>query len=164
MRLRLVVCVVVLSAAGCLCSGPPTGECTGTWGGATYEKALVDMASKVVIVRATTCGAASLKRYEISWKERSLVMSATLFNGPSILAKTTDVLPPDAGSRFVTFSITPDPPVPTGTIELGITGIQGRRTGTLSLSSATESLTCTFEVPYESEGQRLSCGGSGDSD
>ena len=163
MTYRLLACVVVVTVSGCLCSGPPTGECTGTWGGVTYDKAQVDLASRVVIVRRTVCGAAELKRYEVSWKERSLVMNATTFAGPTIFGEETYAVGPDAGSALETFSFTPDPPTASGTLTLGITGVQGRRTGTLSVTSGAESLTCSFQVPYETEGQRISCG-SGDSD
>lgn len=163
MTYRLLACVLVVSVSGCLCSGPPTGECSGTWAGVTYDKAQVDMASRVVIVRRTVCGAPELKRYEVSWKDRSLVLNASLFGGPTVFAEETHAVGPDAGTLFESFSFTPDPPTASGTLALGITGVQGRRTGTLAISSGTDALTCSFQVPYETEGVRISCG-SGDSD
>jgi len=164
MNLRLLGLTAALSLSGCLCSGPPSGECSGTWGGVTFDKLQVDPASKVTIVRKTTCTGTDLKRYDISWGESKVGLNLSfLTGGPTILGEVSHVLPP-AVDRFLTFSVTPGTPPPSGELKLGIVGVQGRRTGTLSLSSGTEALTCSFEVPYVAEGPRLSCGGSGGSD
>jgi hypothetical protein len=165
MNLRLMGLLAVLPLSACQCGAPPSGECTGTWGGQTFDKAQLDLTSKVVIVNKKTCAETTeIKRYDISWGDAKVALKLTYNSGgPSILVGKTYTLPPAAG-HFLTFAVTPNPPEPTGALTLGIQGIQGRRTGTLDLSSGTESLKCTFDVHYETEGARISCGGSGDAD
>ena len=165
MHLRLLAFTCALSFSGCLCSAPPSGDCTGTWGGQTFDKLEVDPSSTMVIVNKKTCAeTTTLKRYDISWGGSQVAVKLTFdHGGPTILGGTTYTVPPAVGP-FLTFSVTPEVPAPVGALELGIQGIQGRRTGTLTLNDGNELLTCKFEVPYQTEGPRLSCAGSGGSD
>ncbi len=164
MYVRLVALMASLSFSGCLCSAPPSGECTGTWGGQTFDKAVVDPSSTVVIVNKKTCAETTqLKRYDVSWGGSKVGFKLTFTSGgPTILGGTTTAVPPPVGP-FLTFSVTPEVPSPTGELKLGIKGL-GRRTGTLTLSNATESLSCSFDMDYQTEGARISCGGSSDFD
>ncbi len=162
MNVRLLGLTALLALAGCMYNGPPSGECTGTWGGATFDKAQIDPGSLVTIVRKTTCAGTSLKRYDIGWGGSKLGLNLSFTSGgPTILGEVSYPVPP---TTFATFSLTPAAPAPAGTLTLGIVGVQGRRTGTLSLQSGSEAVTCKFEVPSVSEGAILSCGGGGDSD
>lgn len=145
---------------GCLCSGPATGVCNGTWGGVTISDAGVDAESRVVIERSGVCGVSDLNKYDISWQVDAVQLALSYrTGGPSILASQTyDLLAP---TGLETFSLTPTTPTLAGTLELAIEGVQGRRTGTLKAVSGTDSLECTFNVAYDTIGPRASCGSGG---
>lgn len=161
---RLLLLFATLSVSGCLCSGPPKGECTGTWGGVTYDKVQIDLESKLVMEASGSCLVPDLHRYELSWKQKELALTfATRGGGPSSLSPR-DIAVPVADGTLESFSLRPDVAGATGNIHLVIVGIQGRRAGSLNLTAGSEKLDCEFEVPYEKQGTNPYCGGSGDGD
>lgn len=160
MNVRLFALTAALSFSGCLCAGPPVGECNGTWGGVTYNKVQIDPNSRVVVVAKPSCVGKELKRYEIAWGEPRLALNASTFGGPALLTgEQTFAVPPQTG-QFVSFSVTPvELPAATGELKLGLNGFEAR-TGKLTLTSATESLICSFDVHTVNEGIPPKCGGS----
>ncbi|PZR07166.1 MAG: hypothetical protein DI536_28315 [Archangium gephyra] len=158
----LVLVMLTVSVAGCRCGPLDEGSCTGTWGGTTLNGATLDAVSRMVIVRRTSCLSEDTHVYALSWGNGAVTSNFSLNgNQPTVLTEKNYALPP---TGFLTFSVTPEPPAPEGTLTLGIRGLEGDRTGTLHLKNATEEMTCTFGVSYETEGTRISCGGSGDGD
>lgn len=160
---RLLILMAALSFSGCLCAGPPAGECTGTWGGVKFDRARIDPSSRVVIVNKTTCTGLDLKRYEISWAESKLQLNLSFTSsGPTVLTGEVTFPVPPVASTFLTFAVTPSVADATGELKLGRNGLEAR-TGRLSLSSGSESLICSFDVHTEPEGPKLKCS-SGSSD
>ncbi len=157
---RFFLLLVALSSS-CLCAAPPQGECSGTWGGMTFDQAPLDKASKVVITRKTTCAGNDLKRYQLFWSQSKLKLDFSYqYPGPAILLPITIAFPKQA-NPLLSFELTPQPEATSGELKLSITGLEGRRTGTLALNAPAESLSCTFDVPYEVEGASISCGSGG---
>lgn len=160
--MRALCLLLLLSVPACRCSKLAEGECTGTWGGTTLDRAPLDPTSRMAIVYGATCVEATVNLYELSWGKGSLATQFSFVSGgPSVFGGQTYSLPP---TGFTSFSVIPTPPEPQGTLTLGLRGLEGDRTGELLLQSATEELRCTFELSYETEGVRPSCGGSGDGD
>jgi hypothetical protein len=158
----VLLLAVVLSISGCRCGKLAAGTCTGTWGGRTLDAAPLDPSSRMVLVYGATCADATVNLYELSWGKGTV---ATQFSftggGPTILGERSYPLPP---AGFLAFAVQPTPPEPEGTLTLGLRGLAGDRTGELLLKNANEELRCSFEVSYETEGVRPSCGGGGDGD
>lgn len=158
----LLLMLLTSSLAGCRCAPLDEGTCNGTWGGTTLNDAPLDPASRMVIVRRTSCLSEDTHVYALSWSNGAVTSNFSLrSNQPTVLTEKDYSLPP---TGFITFSVTPEPPMPEGTLTLGVRGLEGDRTGTLHLKNATEEMTCTFGVSSETEGNRISCGGSGDGD
>lgn len=166
---RLLISLWGLALAGCECSGggPPAGVCNGTWGGRTFSDAGIDPGSRVVIERTQICGLQDVKRYDLAWDQSKLVLGFTFrTGGPTVLSPVEYVLPPDAGGTpFETFNLLPEVPGYGGKVRLTIVGLRGRRGTTLELSAGAEQLSCTFDVPYVTEGAKVCpSGGSSDHD
>ncbi|MGV3622879.1 MAG: hypothetical protein ACO1OB_18820 [Archangium sp.] len=158
----LVLVMLSLSVAGCRCGPLDEGSCSGTWGGTTLVDAGIDPSSGVVVLRRSSCLKDDTDVYSLSWGQGAVTANFSLDgNKPSSLDEKTYPLPP---TGFLTFAVTPEPPSPEGTLTLGLRGLSGDRTGQLLLKNATEEMRCTFAVSYETEGERISCGGSGDGD
>lgn len=162
MRLGLLL-IAALALSGCRCGRRTEGSCSGKWGELTLEQALLDKTSRMVIVKRTACTDTDLKLYELSWGAGQLTSTFSFKGGgPTVLGTSSYTLPP---ASFISFTVTPNPRPPTGTLELGIEGLAGDRTGTLVLRNGGDEMTCTFKVSYETEGNSPRCGGSGgDSD
>lgn len=159
---RALLVVVLASMSGCRCVKLAEGACTGTWGGVTLQGATLDPSSRMAVVYGATCADATVSLYELSWGRGALATQFTFTGGgPTVLGGTEFPLPP---ARFLTFSVLPTPPPPEGLLKLGIEGLAGDRTGELLLKNATDEMRCTFNVSYETEGVRPSCGGGGDGD
>lgn len=151
-----------MSMAGCRCGPVNDGACNGTWGGVTLNNAPLDEVSRAALIRRTSCASNDTYLYALSWGEGAVTANFSLNNNtPTSLTEKNYTLPP---TGFLTFAVTPTPPQPEGTLTLGLRGINADRTGTLLLKNATEEMTCTFLVSFDSEGERISCGGSGDGD
>lgn len=160
--MRLVLVIFAVTISGCRCGPLDEGTCNGTWGGTTLTNATLDPSSRMVIVNRATCSDADVHVYALSWGNGALATNFSLAtNQPTVLTEKQYPLPP---TGFLTFSVSPTPPEPEGTLTLGIRGLAGDRTGTLLLKNATEEMTCTFAVSSDTEGQRVSCGGGGDGD
>lgn len=158
----LLLFTLLLSLAGCRCGPRDEGSCSGTWGGTSLADAGLDDVSKMVLVRRTSCISNDTHLYALSWGGGAVTTNFSLnSNQPTALSEKDYALPP---TGFLSFSVTPDPPAPEGTLTLGIEGLVGDRTGRLHLKNATEEMTCTFAVSMDTEGERVSCGGSGDGD
>ncbi|MBL8954630.1 MAG: hypothetical protein JNK82_27885 [Myxococcaceae bacterium] len=163
---RLLLTAFAVSAvAACNCTGggPPVGVCNGTWAGRTLSDAGLDPSSRVVIEKSKVCGMTDLKRYELSWQSRAVTLDFSFRNGgPSSLSPVDIALPP---STFETYSLAPDAGAHSGTLRLTIVGLQGRRGTSLDVTAGSETLSCTFDVPYVTEGQSACpAGGGGDND
>jgi hypothetical protein len=151
--------VLLLTVSGCRCGKLATGSCNGTWGGQTLTDATLDPSSRMALLYGATCADATVHLYELSWGKGTVATQFSFTSGgPSILGGKTYPLPP---SGFLTFAVQPTPPTPEGTLTLGLRGLAGDRTGELLLKNAQEELRCSFEVSYETEGIRPSCGSSG---
>ncbi len=161
MRL-LLAAIGLVTITGCRCGPLDEGTCSGTWGGTTLTNAPLDPSSRMVIINRTSCASADTHVYALSWGDGAVTTNFSLnSNQPTVLSEKQYPLPP---SGFLTFSVSPTPPEPEGTLTLGVRGLAGDRTGTLLLKSATEEMTCTFGVSSDTEGPRISCGGGGDGD
>jgi hypothetical protein len=158
----LLLALAVLAASGCRCGKLAAGACTGTWGGRSLNGATLDPSSRMALVYGATCADATVNLYELSWGRGALATQFSFVRGgPTVFGEERVPLPP---TGFLTFAVQPTPPEPRGTLTLGIRGLAGDRTGELLLESAQEQVRCTFEVSYETEGVRPSCGGGGDGD
>jgi len=167
-RLLIPLAAVALAACDCSGGGPPAGVCNGTWAGRTFSDAGIDPGSRVVIEKTQVCGLQDIKRYELAWEQSKLALNFSFrTGGPTSLSPVEYVLPPDAGvTPFETYSLVPEVPGYTGKVRLTIVGLRGRRGTTLDLSAGSEQLSCTFDVPYVTEGRSVcpSGGGGGDGD
>lgn len=160
MQKRLLTALLLTGSAACRCDGgPATGECSGRWGGKDIASK-IDPDSQFLIVYPSTCSGVSTRIYDIKYTSSvSLTFQPNTY--PSILSgELSKKVPAD----FSAFSVTPDAAGASGTITLTLEGIYGRRKGTIALTadagSQTETLNCSFDVPYRTEGSRPSCGGS----
>lgn len=161
-RARVLCGVLLLSVPACRCVKLAEGTCTGTWGGVVLKGATLDPTSRMAVVYGATCADATVSLYELSWGRGALATQFSFISGgPTVLGARDYTLPPKG---FTSFSVVPTPPSPEGTLKLGIDGFAGDRTGELVLKNATEELRCTFNVSYETQGVRPSCGGGGDGD
>lgn len=145
----------------CGCNGgPPKGECNGTWGGLTLTQSPIDAGSRYVTRYPATCAESAAKSYAVSWGNNGVSLAFTYRgSGPSILGDTVLTIP-TTNSMVDGFKVTPTGVDVKGTITLTIEGLLGRRTGTVVLTGGTDQLSCTFDLGFETEGDRPSCGGS----
>lgn len=159
----LLFLFAALTVSACRCGQLDEGSCTGTWGGKTLDDARLDAQSSMLLIYRETCASSDTHVYSLSWGGGEVTADFSFDGtaGPSSLSSRDYALPP---ATFKTFSVSPNPPAPEGMLTLGVRGLEGDRTGTLRLKNATEELTCTFAVSYETRGSRPSCGGSGDGD
>lgn len=163
MPMRLSTVVLTLSAVGC--GSPPSGTCNGVWGAERFESAALDATSSVTVIRPATCAEAERTVYAISWGGKRAQLNASYrVGGPTTLAEKTYEIPLPAVHTFESFEVQPSTPEPKGTLTLGITGIESRRTGTLTLSSGTDSVVCNFGLDPVIEGRSPRCGSGGDAD
>ncbi len=164
---RLLIAIAVATLAACDCSGgPPKGVCNGTWNGVSYADAGLDETSRFALQRTQICTLPDVKFYSLSWGGGALTTEFSFRSGgPTSLSPASYPLPPS--SALETWSLSPTiPDGGSGTLRLTILGISGRRGGTLELSAGAEQLSCAFDVPYDTEGQKVcaSSGGGGDGD
>ncbi len=149
------ITLLLLTISGCRCGRLTQGTCDGTWGGTTVSGASLDASSRMVVVRKKTCEGVDAFSYDLSWGKGAIAATFNLdANAPSVLSAKEYTLP---AAEFTTFIIQPTRPEPTGTLTLGLRGMEGDRTGTLHLKNESEELTCTFAVSYETEGTLLFC-------
>ncbi len=155
--------IAAIAACNCTGGGPPVGVCNGTWAGRTISDAGIDPSSRVVIEKSTVCGMEDIKRYELSWQQRAVTLDFSFrAGGPSSLSPVDVALPP---ATFETYALMPDAGPHTGTLRLTIVGLLGRRGTSLDVSAGSDNLSCTFEVPYVTEGTSVCpAGGGGDHD
>lgn len=154
MRLALVA-ALAFTLAGCRWGKLTEGACTGTWGGRTLTGATLDGSSQMRVVRKQTCDGHDTFTYALSWGDGGVTARFDLVNdGPSVTGARDYVLPSDALKNLV---ITPGEVAPTGSLKLGLRGLEGDRTGTLVLKNNTEEMSCTFAISYETEGSLLYC-------
>ena len=171
MQKRLLTVLLLMGSAACRCDGgPATGECTGRWAGVNISSK-IDPESQFLIVYPNTCSGVSTRMYDIKYTS-SVSLTFQPKSYPSILTgEISQKVPAD----FSAFSVTPNVSGTTGTIKLSLEGIYGRRTGTIALTANAgnqadagvqadggiqiDTLNCTFNVPYRTEGSRPSCGG-----
>lgn len=131
----------------------------------SYADAGLDSSSRFAIQRTQVCTLPDVKFYSLSWGGGALSTEFSFRSGgPTSLSPIDYPLP--GNPALDTFSLTP--PIPdggSGTLRLTILGIGGRRGGTLELSAGAEQLSCSFDVPYGTEGQKVcASGGGGDGD
>lgn len=144
----------------CGCTGgPPQGECNGTWGGLSLAQSAIDPWSKYVTIYPATCAESAAKSYAVSWGNNAVnLVFLYRGSGPSILGDTVLTVPPPT-TLVEGFQLTPTGADAKGTITLNISGLLGRRTGTVSLTRGTDQLSCTFDLGLETAGDRPRCGG-----
>lgn len=151
---RAFALLVLITLTGCRCGRLTDGTCEGSWGDATLVDAPLDRTSRMTVVRTQQCGEPDTFKYDLSWGGGRFTMRFDLKEAaPTVLAAKTYSLP---STDLMNFAVSPDEEA-TGTLKLGLRGMEGDRTGTLHLKSASQELTCTFAVSYETEGTLLYC-------
>lgn len=158
---RLWLMLPLVAVAACRCDGgPATGTCTGTWGGVQLADVGVDLESRFLIIYPATCAGTSTRIYDLGYGGAQVKVTFQPSTYPSIL---TGELVKTVPADFTAFGTEPVVAGVSGTAKLKLEGIYGRRTGSISLTSdaGTDSLDCTFNLPYQTEGMRPRCSSGG---
>jgi hypothetical protein len=133
-------------------------------GGAAID-APIDGSSTFFLQRKTSCTTLDQSLYHLSYGGGALQIDFQLDGGPSIFNTPTYSVP-TTGAPLVSFTVTPAAPaLASGSISVGISGLLGRRTGSFHLVFDDGStVDGSFDLPFETRGDRIDCGGSSGSD
>jgi hypothetical protein len=159
-----VVSMVMTGAlAGCG-DGPPEGSARGTFAGQAID-VKIDAGSQFYLQRKTSCTSLDQSIFHLSYGGGALILDFQLDGGPSIFADLSYAVPP-TGAPLISFTVTPSTPaLASGSLSVGISGLWGRRTGSFDLVfSDGSTIHGTFDLEFDTRGDRLDCGGSSGSD
>ena len=158
-----MVMVMAVAVAGCG-DGPPKGSAQGTLGGQAIDLQ-IDAGSQFYLQRKTSCTGLDQSVFQLSYGGGALKLDFQLDGGPSIFADLSYAVP-TTGAPLVSFTVTPaTPPLASGSLSVGISGLFGRRTGTFDLVFTDGStIHGTFDLEFDTRGTRIDCGGSSGSD
>jgi hypothetical protein len=152
-----------MAVTGCG-DGPPEGSASGTFGGQAID-VKIDAGSQFYLQRKISCTSLDQSIFHLSYGGGALKLDFQLDGGPSIFGDLSYAVP-TTGAPLVSFTVTPSTPaLVSGSLKVGITGLWGRRNGSFDLVFADGStVTGTFDLEFETRGDRLDCGGSSGSD
>ena len=159
----VVSMAMAVAVAGCG-DGPPEGSASGTFVGQAIDFK-IDASSQFYLQRKTSCTSLDQSIFRLSYGGGALKLDFQLDGGPSIFADLSYAVP-TTGAPLVSFTVTPSTPaLVSGSLKVGITGLWGRRNGSFDLVFADGStITGTFDLEFETRGDRIDCGGSSGSD
>ena len=159
----VVSIAMAVAAVGCG-DGPPKGSAQGTFGGQAIDLQ-IDANSEFYLQRKTSCTSLDQSIFHLSYGRGALRLDFQLDGGPSIFGNITYAVP-TTGPPLVAFVVTPaTPALASGSLNVGISGLWGRRTGSFDLVFADGSaITGTFDLEFNSRGNHIDCGGSSSSD
>jgi hypothetical protein len=154
---------MAVAVAGCG-DGPPEGSASGTFGGQAID-VKIDASSQFYLQRKTSCTSLDQSIFHLSYGGGALKLDFQLDGGPSIFADLSYAVP-TTGAPLVSFTVTPSTPaLASGSLSVGISGLWGRRTGSFDLVFTDGSaITGTFDLEFDTRGNRIDCGGSSGSD
>ncbi|GEM_PF-3427316 len=162
MGMRWLMLTAAMSLSGCLCAGPPVGECNGTWGGETFDHVQLDLDSKVIVVAKPVCGSLDLNQYRIGWGGSKVRFDLDTTRAPSILLGELVWPVPIPVENVASQNLIPTGAID-GEVRLGKNGLEAK-TGKITLKNGTDTLVCSFDVHTEPKGIQPKCSSSGGHD
>jgi len=152
--MRSVLILVLVGA----CSGPPSGEATGTLLGQPIDLA-IDEDSDFYLLRKATCTSLDQSIFSLRYGAKTLTVNFQIDGGPSVFADRTYDIPSATATSLVWFGVAPVPPELAGaTLTVRISGLLGRRAGEFQLVFVDGGIIDgTFDMPFEGRGDRPHC-------